>query len=164
MCVWFSAKKKRKEKKERKRENKQTQLSGFELSLLRQLLECVYLNANRFSMAWEKGIQVPFLFFVFAWHWKNRFEFCFLFFVFALTLKKRFCTLYFVFRFRITLKTDINFSFCFSFSHYFEKQIWISFVIFAWLEKGITAPVQSFEAPATPSGWDRGIYFLCNWK
>ena len=28
--------------------------------------ECVYLSANRFSMAWEKGIQVPFPFFVFA--------------------------------------------------------------------------------------------------
>ena len=66
---------------ERKRENKQTQLSGFELSLLRQLLECVYLSANRFSMAWEKGIQVPFPFFVFAWHWKTdlNFAFCFSF-------------------------------------------------------------------------------------
>ena len=55
-----------------------------------------------------------------------------------------------VFRFRITLKN--GFEFRFSFSHHFEKQIWISFVIFAWLEKRITAPVQSFEAPATPLG------------
>ena len=28
--------------------------------------ECEYLSANRFSMAWEKGIQVPYPFFVFA--------------------------------------------------------------------------------------------------
>ena len=27
---------------------------------------CVYLSANRFSMAWESGIQMPFTFFVFA--------------------------------------------------------------------------------------------------
>ena len=60
-------------------------------------------------MAWEKGIQVPFPFFVFAWHWK----------------------------------TDLNFAFCFSFSsfekrfelrisfsHLFEKRIWISIFVF----------------------------------
>ena len=44
-------------------------------------------------MAWENGIQMPFTFFVFAWHWK----------------------------------TDLNFAFCFSFSHHFEKRTWISF-------------------------------------
>ena len=109
---------------------------------------------------------------------KNRFEFCFLF---SPNFEKRFWTSYFVFRFRITLKngyqfqfsffvfaslwkTDMNFvfrfritlkngfEFRFSFSHHFEKQIWISFVILAWLEKRITAPVQSFEAPTTPWG------------
>ena len=31
-------------------------------------IQCVYLSANRFSMAWEKRIQVPYPFFVFAWH------------------------------------------------------------------------------------------------
>ena len=144
--------------------------------------KCVYLSANRFSMAWETGIQVPFPFFVFAWHWKTDLNFAFCF-SFSPKFEKRFCTSYFVFCFRITLKngyqfqfsnfvfallwkTDLNFVFVFrfritlkngfefrfSFSHHFEKQIWISFVIFAWLEKGITAPVQSFEAPATPSG------------
>ena len=55
--------------------------------------EYVYLSANRFSIAWENGIQMPFTFFVFAWHWK----------------------------------TDLNFAFCFSFSHHFEKRIWVSF-------------------------------------
>ena len=75
-------------------------------------------------------------------------------FVFRFSLSHHFeiriSILVFVFRFRITLKN--GFEFRFSFSHHFEKQIWISFVIFAWLEKRITAPVQSFEAPATPSG------------
>ena len=28
--------------------------------------EYVYLSANRFSIAWENGIQMPFTFFVFA--------------------------------------------------------------------------------------------------
>ena len=119
-------------------------------------------------------------FFVFAWHWKTDLNFAFCF-SFSPNFEKRFWTSYFVFRFRITLKngyqfqfsffvfaslwkTDMNFvfrfritlkngfEFRFSFSDHFEKQIWISFVILTWLEKRITAPVQSFEAPATPSG------------
>ena len=118
-------------------------------------------------MAWERGIQVPYPFFVFAWHWKTDLNFAFCF-SFSPNFEKRFWTSYFVFRFRITLKngyrfqfslfvfaslwkTDMNFVFVFrfritlkngfefrfSFSHHFEKQIWISFV------------VQSFEAPLT---------------
>ena len=126
--------------------------------------ECVYLSANRFSMAWEKGIkchihfsfshdiekQIWILLFVFLfspnfekWFWTS-------YFVFRFHFEKRISISVFVFRFRITLKN--GFEFRFSFSHHFEKQIWISFVIFAWLVKRITAPVQSFEAPATPSG------------
>ena len=143
-------------------------------------------------MAWENGIQVPFPFFFFAWHWKTDLNFAFCF-SFSTRLEKRFWTSYFVFaslwktdmnfsfrfsfshhfekriwisffvfRFRITLKN--GFEFRFSFSHHFEKQIWISFVSFPCLKKGITAPVQSFEAPPPPSGVDRGIYFRCNWK
>ena len=39
-----------------------------ELSLLGSFKggQCVYLSADRFSMAWENGIQIPFTFFVFA--------------------------------------------------------------------------------------------------
>ena len=57
-------------------------------------IECVYLSANRFSMAWENGIQMPFTFFVFAWHWL-----------------KQIWILLFVFRFRITLKNGHEFHF-----------------------------------------------------
>ena len=74
--------------------------------------ECVYLSARRFSMAWEKGIQVPFPFFVFAWHWKTNLNFAFCFSL-SPNFEKRFCTSYFVFRFRITLKN--GYEFCFSF-------------------------------------------------
>ena len=105
---------------------------------------------------------------VFRWHRKREFR-CHFHFSFSHDIEKQIRILLFVFRFRLTLKNgfalrvsffvfaslwkmDMNFVLRFSFSHYFEKQIWISFVIFAWLEKGITAPVQSFEAPATPSG------------
>ena len=100
-------------------------------------------------MAWEKGIQVPYPFFVFAWHWKTDLNFAFCF-SFSPNFEKRFWTSYFVFRFRITLKnghqfqfsffvfasvwkTDINFVFRFSFSHYFEKWIGISFLVFSSL-------------------------------
>ena len=113
--------------------------------------KCVYLSANRFSMAWETGIQVPFPFFVFAWHWKTDFNFAFCF-SFSPKFEKRFCTSYFVFLFshhfekrvsisafvfcfRITLKSGYEFRFCFSFSHYFEKRIWISFLVFSSLWK-----------------------------
>ena len=68
-----------------------------------------------------------------------------------------------VFRFRITLKNGLEFRF--SFSRHYEKQIWISFVILAWLEKRITAPVQSFEAPATPSGLTGAFtFYVCESK
>ena len=120
-------------------------------------------------MACENGIQVPFLFFVFAWHWKTDLNFAF---CFSFSPK--------------LWKTDLNFVFRFSFSYHFEKRIWISFLVFAllwktdlnfvspfritlknrisfvtfaWLEKRIPAPVQSFEAPATPSGLTGGFTF-----
>ena len=108
--------------------------------------ECVYLSANRFSMAWEKGIQVPYPFFVFAWHWKTDLNFTFCL-SFSPNFEKRFLTSHFVIRLRITLKNgyqfnsvfvfaslwkmDVDFVLRFSFSHYFEKRIWISFLVFS---------------------------------
>ena len=107
-------------------------------------------------------------------------------FRFRLTLKNGFELRISFFAFASLWKTDTNFSFRFLFSHHFEKRIWIaffvfalpwktdlnfvsrfritlknriSFVTFAWLEKRITAPVQSFEAPATPSGLTGGFTF-----
>ena len=102
-----------------------------------------------FSHDIEKQIWILLFVFRFRLTLKNGFE---LRISFSLShhFEKRISISVFVFRFRITLKN--GFEFRFSFSHHFEKQIWISFVIFAWLEKRITAPVQSFEAPATPSG------------
>ena len=96
------------------------------------LSQCVYLSTNRFSMAWENGIQIPFPFFVFAWHWKTDLNFAFCF-SFSTNFEKRFWTSYFV---SASLwKTDMNFSFRFSFSHHFEKRIWISFFVFTSLWK-----------------------------
>ena len=116
----------------------------------------ILLFVFRFRLTLKNGFELRISFFVFASLWKTdmnfvfasfwkkdmnfvfrfrRFEFCFLFFVFAWLWQM-----------------VLNFVFCFSFSHHFEKQIWISFVIYAWLEKRINGPVQSFEAPATPSG------------
>ena len=124
----------------------------------------MYFTANRFAMAWENGIQVPFPFFVVAWHWKTDLNFAFCF-SFSPNFEKPIWT---------------GYEFRFSFSHYFEKriwisffvfvwlviekQIWISFVVSAWLEKRISAPVQSFEVPGHTLGVDRGIHLLCNWK
>ena len=97
-------------------------------------------------MARENGIQVPFPFFVFAWHWKtdlnfvvvfrfrlnwkNRFELRISFFVFASLWTT---DMNFLFRFRITLINGLEFRF--SFSHHFEKWIGISFLVFASLWK-----------------------------
>ena len=50
--------------------------------------EFVYLIANRFSMAWKNGIQVPFPLFFFAWHWKTDLNFVFRF-SFSHHFKKR---------------------------------------------------------------------------
>ena len=131
-----------------------------------------------FSHAIEKQIWIL----LFVFHFRPNFE-------------KRFSTSYFVFRFRITLKkgyqfqfsffvfaslwkTDMNFVFPFSFSHYFEKRIWISFLVFSslwktdlnfvchfcmtWKRDRCTSPV--IWRPGHPLAVDRGIYFLCNWK
>ena len=70
----------------------------------------MYLGANRFSMAWENGIQMPFTFFVFAWHWKTDLNFAFCF-SFSLNFEKRIWTSYFFFRFRFTLKNGFEFHF-----------------------------------------------------
>ena len=133
-----------------------------------------------FSFSHDIEKQIWVLLFVF--HFRPNFE-------------KRFCTSYFVFRFRITLKkgyefqfsffvfaslwkTDMNFVFRFSFSHYFEKRIWISFLVFAslwktdlnfvchfcmtWKTDHCTSPV--IWSRGHPLGVDQGIHFLCNWK
>ena len=157
-------------------------------------IECVYLSANRFSMAWEKGIQVPYPFFVFAWHWKTDLNFA-LCFSFSPNFENRFWTSYFVFRFHSTLKnghqfqfsffvfaslwkTDINLVFRFSFSYYFEKRIGISFLVLSSLWKTYLNFVCHFGmtwkrdhctssviwSPGHPLGVDRGIHFLCNWE
>ena len=134
------------------------------------LSQCVYLSTNRFSMAWENGIQIPFPFFVFAWHWKTDLNFAFCF-SFSPNFEKRIWTSFFVFRFRITLKNGYEFRF--SFSHHFEKRIWISFLYGLLFEKQIWISFvviarllkngllqQSFEVPGHPLGVDRGIHFL----
>ena len=121
-----------------------------------------------FSHDIEKQIWVLLFVFRFRPTLKNGFELRIFRFSFSQNFEKRLWISVFVFRliFASLWKTDMTFAFRSSFSHYFEsgfefrfsfshhfdKQIWISFVIFAWLEKQITAPGQSFEAPATPSG------------
>ena len=161
------------------------------IQLLNNKEECVYLSANRFSMAWEKGIQVPYPFFVFAWHWKTDLNFA-VCFRFRLTLKNDFELRIPFFVFASLWKTDINISFRFSFSHHFEKRIWISFFGFALLWKTDLNFVSRFLSlwktdlnfvcrfgmtwetdhctssviwsPGHPLGVYRGIHFLCNWK
>ena len=78
------------------------------IRVFQEFAECVYLSANRFSIAWENGIQMPFTFFVFAWHWKTDLNFAFCF-SFSPNFEKRIWTSYFVFRFRITLKNRYEF-------------------------------------------------------
>ena len=98
---------------------------------------------------------------VFRWHGKMEFK-CHLHFLFSHDIEKQ--ILFFVFA--SLWKTDMNFSFPFSFSHHFEKRIWISFFVFALLviEKQIGVSFvmnlksglihQSFETPpASPRGW-----------
>ena len=65
---------------------------------------------------------------VFRWHGKMEFK-CHLHFLFSHDIEKQ--ILFFVFA--SLWKTDMNFSFRFSFSHHFEKRIWISFFVFALL-------------------------------
>ena len=98
---------------------------------------------------------------VFRWHGKMEFK-CHLHFLFSHDIEKQ--ILFFVFA--SLWKTDMNFSFRFSFSHHFEKRIWISFFVFALLviEKQIGVSFvmnlksglihQSFETPPpSPRGW-----------
>ena len=123
--------------------------------------QCVYLSANRFSMAWENGIHIPFPFFVFAWHWKTDMNFVFRFHI---TLKNafelRFSFLFshpwlwkrdmnFFFRFHITLKNGFEFRFCMACSLKKRSEFRLS-----------------FEVPAHPLEVDRGVHLLTkesNW-
>ena len=116
----------------------------------------ILLFVFRFRLTLKNGFELRISFFVFASLRKTDINFSFRF-SFSHHFEKRIWISFFVFRFRITLKN--GFEFRFSFSDHFEKQIWISFVILTWLEKRITAPVQSFEAPATPSGFTGAFTF-----
>ena len=118
--------------------------------------QCVYLSANRFSMAWENGIQIPFPFFVFAWHWKTDLNFAFCF-SFSPNFEKRIWTSFFVFRFRITLKNGYEFRF--SFSHHFEKRIWISFLYGLFFEKKILISFVIWSPRTPPRGWPGSSLF-----
>ena len=80
-------------------------------------MECVYLSANRFSMAWENGIQNSISIFRFSFSHDIEKQIWISFFVFTSLWKTH---LNFVFRFRIL---D------------FEKRIWISFFVFTSLWK-----------------------------
>ena len=88
---------------------------------------------------WHKQMNSNFiLFFVFLQPCKMEFHFHF-YFSFFVTLKNgfEFCFPFFVFA--ALWKGDLNFGFCFSFSHHFEKRIWISFFMFRFritLENG----------------------------
>ena len=127
-------------------------------------------------MTLKNGFELRISFFVFAPLWKTEASFVLIsFFIFA-SLWKRIWISFFVFallwktdlnfvsRFRITLKNGFEFRFSFLYGFIIEKSIWISFVIFPWLEKRITAPVQSFEVPGHPLEVNRGIHFFCKWK
>ena len=116
----------------------------------------ILLFVFRFRLTLKNGFELRISFFVFASLWKTDIKISFRF-SFSHHFEKRIWISFFVFRFRITLKN--GFEFRFSFSEHFEKQIWISFVILTWLEKRITAPVQSFEAPATPWGLNGAFTF-----
>ena len=84
---------------------------------VREANKCVYLSANRFSMAWENGIQMPFTFFVFAWHWKTDLNFAFCF-SFSLNFEK---WIWISFLHCLLLKNRLEFRL--SFLHEFEKWI-----------------------------------------
>ena len=125
-------------------------------------MEFKFLFYFSFSHDIEKRIWTSYFVFRFRTTLKNGSEFRFNFvFHFRITLKT---DLNFVFRFRITLKNGFEFRFSFLYGFIIEKSIWISFVIFPWLEKRITAPVQSFEVPGHPLEVNRGIHFFCKWK
>ena len=117
----------------------------------------ILLFVFRFRLTLKNGFELRISCFVFASLWKTDINFSFRF-SFSHQFEKRISISFFVFRFRITLKNGLEFRF--SFSHHYEQQIWISFVILAWLEKGITAPVQSFEAPPPPRGWPGHSLFM----
>ena len=109
----------------------------------------ILLFVFRFRLTLKNGFELRISFFVFASLWKTDINISFRF-SFSHQFEKRIWISFFVFRFRITLKN--GFEFRFSFSHQknrseFRLSFWHDF------EKRITAPVQSFEAPATPRGW-----------
>ena len=119
--------------------------------------QCVYLSANRFSMAWENGIHIPFPFFVFRFRMtlKNRYEFRF---SFSHHFEKRIWTSFFVFVFAsLTLKK--GYEFLFSFSHHFEKRIWISFLYGLFFEKKILISFVIWSPRTPPRGWPGSSLF-----
>ena len=107
----------------------------------------------------EFKFHFHFPFFVFAWHWKTDMNFVFRFHITSKNaLKLRFS--FFVFA-SLTLKN--GYEFLFSFSHHFEKRIWISFCMACYLKNRSEFRL-SFEVPGHPLGVDRGIHFLCKGK
>ena len=134
--------------------------------------KCVYLSANRFSMAWENGIQMPSTFFVFAWHWKTGLNFAFCF-SFSLNFEKRFWTSYFFFRFCITLKNGYEFRFRIILKKGYEfrfsfSQVWILLFVFRFrltLKNGFELRISFL---VFSSLWKTDLNFICHlcmtWK
>ena len=143
-------------------------LLQFFAALLSLRFECVYLSANRFSMAWENGIQIPFQFhfhfsfFAFAWHWKTDLNFAFLF-SFLPNFQKRIWTSFFVFRFRITLKNGFEFRFCMACYLKNRSEFRLLLLHDSWKTDYCTSHLKS---PDTPSGFT-GEFTFCakesNW-
>ena len=85
----------------------------------RDLGKCVYLSANRFSMAWENGIQNSISIFRFS---------------FSHDIEKQIWISFFVFTSLWKTHLSFVFRFCFRILD-FEKGIWISFFVFTSLWK-----------------------------
>ena len=113
-------------------------------------------------MACENGIQVPFLFFVFAWHWKTDLNFAFCF-SFSPTLWKT--DLNFVSRFRITLKNGFEFRFSFLYGLLLKNRSEFRLSFLHDLKNGSLHQSSHLRSPDMHTlGVDRGIHFLCKWK
>ena len=109
----------------------------------RDLGKCVYLSANRFSMAWENGIQNSISIFRFS---------------FSHDIEKQIWISFFVFT--SLWKTHLNFVFRFCFRILdFEKGIWISFFVFTSLWKTDLNFVFVWLVI-----WKTDLNFVCHWK
>ena len=115
------------------------------------LSQCVYLSTNRFSMAWENGIQIPFPFFVFAWHWKTDLNFAFCF-SFSPNFEKRIWTSFFVFRFRMTLKNGFEFRFCTACYLKNRSEFRLSLLHDSWKTDYCTSHLKSQDTPSGLTG------------